>query len=208
MTDYKKFMFDNNDFSAAAMNTVVITYSEEEYLSAKNQSFLQGKEEGIKETRQQQEEKITQLLQKALSSIDALTQAENRREIEKFIEASKLSLLIIKKLLPELAIKYSLVEVENTIIDSIKSRKDEPRINIFVNEQHLEIIRKRVHEDLSQNNLTTQININSDPAISVTDCRVEWAEGNSERVFEDLLKQIETAINNAITGLEIKRDNT
>ena len=113
----------------------------------------------------------------------------------------------IEKLLPELAKEQSIKEIENTIISNIKAKKDEPRINVFVNEQHLDFIRKRVDEELSKSNYSTQININSDTAISITDCRVEWSEGGAERLFEDLLKQMESAINNSISGLEMHKNN-
>lgn len=200
-------MFDNNDFSVDAMDAISVTYSEEDYLSAKNESFLQGKEEGIKETRQQQEEKIGQLLQKALQQADFLVQAENRREVEKMIQASKLTLSIIQKLLPKIAEELSIKDIENVIIETIKEKKDEPRIDIKVNDQNLDLLKTRIEEEIKKNNYTNQVIVSADASIPVTDCKISWADGGAERIFEELIGQIESALNNSISGLQIKKTN-
>ncbi len=202
MSDIKKFMFDANDFTGITSTADIISYTEEQLLIAKDQSFKAGKAEGVKETREQQEELIGKLLQQSLTRIEEISREEDRREVEKSIDAVKLTIQIIDKTLPALAEEHAIKDIEATIIDSIEARKDEPRIIITVAPEHLEAIKERTKSILDEKDLHGNVIINSEESISTTDCKIEWGNGGAERLYEELLAKIEHELQKTMAGLK------
>lgn len=199
MADAKKFMFDANNFDRTKPEVVV--YSEEQMQLMKNQTLAQGKAEGVKETKQQQEELIGQLLQKMLAHVEKLAKNEDRREVEKCIDAVKLTVQVVGKLLPGFAERYSVSEIERVIAQSIEARRDEPRIAVIVPAAHLETLKERVDALTAGKGYAGKIILIADDALAPTDCRVEWADGGAERLYERLFSQIESEFTKAIAGM-------
>ena len=199
MTDAKKFLFDTNNFDRSKPEVVV--YSEEQLVLAKNQSLAAGKAEGVKETQKQQETKISELIQKTLALAEKMAKNEDRREIEKSVDAVKLTMQVISKLLPGFAQQYSVSEIENVIIQSIEARKDEPRIAVTVPTAHLEALKTRLDTMTSGKDFAGKVILIADDGLAATDCRVEWADGGAERLYERLYSQIENEFTKAIAGM-------
>ncbi len=199
MTDAKKFLFDTNNFDRSKPEVVV--YSEEQLVLAKNQSLAAGKAEGVKETQKQQETKISELMQKTLALAEKMAKNEDRREIEKSVDAVKLTMQVISKLLPGFAQQYSVSEIENVIIQSIEARKDEPRIAVTVPTAHLEALKTRLDTMTSGKDFAGKVILIADDGLAATDCRVEWADGGAERLYERLYSQIENEFTKAIAGM-------
>lgn len=207
MNELKKFLFDTNDFSEEAIVAEATAYSEEQLILAKEQSFAQGKNEGIQQTRAQQEERIGHLLQNSVQSIDALIAMENKREVEKHICALDIALKIINKTVPSLAKDKAIEEIEENIKANLNIRKDEKIINIYVPEEHLEQLTQRINDIIQKNGFSNQLNILADPGLASTDCRMEWVNGGTEKIFNNLLENIEKEFNVAQAGLQIEADN-
>jgi flagellar assembly protein FliH len=199
MTDAKKFMFDKNNFDRSKPETVV--YNEEQMLQAKNQSLAQGKAEGVKDTKQKQEELISQLLQKTLAHVEKLVKNEDRREVEKCADAVKLAMQVVHKLLPAFAEHYAAPEIERVITQSIEARRDEPRIAVIVPTVHLEALKARLDALTAEKSYAGKVILIADDALATTDCRVEWADGGAERLYERLFSQIDNEFTKAITGM-------
>src|SRR5690606_13883026 len=114
----KKFMFDINDFDKQPdPEPAAVTHCEDQRLRAKRQSHAQGKAEGLAEAQGSQEQKIAQLRDKIMAMLQQLIAAEERREIENMMHATKLALRVTHKLLPNTAQKFSLEEIERVIVE-------------------------------------------------------------------------------------------
>lgn len=201
MTDAKKFMFDTNDFDLTKSKTNMPLYTEEQLILAKNQAFALGKTEGSKETRQQQEERITELLRKTLAATENLAQSEDRREVEKCIGATQLAIRAIHKLLPQFALRYALPEIEHVIVQAIEARRDEPRIAVTVPTIHLEALKTRMDALALEKSYAGKVILIADDSMPPTDCRVEWADGGAERLYERLFSQIDNEFAKAAAGM-------
>ncbi len=195
-------MFDANDFTNIKSTADIVTYTEEQLLLAKEQSFKAGKAEGVAETKQQQEELIGKLLQQSLTAIAELSKEEDRREVEKSIDAVRLTTRIIEKTLPSLAEEHTIKDIETTIVESIEARKDEPRILIKVAPQHLEAIKTRTKSIIDEKDLHGKVIIEADERISPTDCKIEWGDGGAERLYESLLEKINKELQRTMAGLK------
>ena len=199
MTDAKKFLFDTNNFDRSKPDAVV--YTEEQVLLAKNQSLALGKAEGVKDTRQKQEERISELLQKTLALAEKLAKNEDRREVEKCADAVKLAAQVVHKLLPAFARQYALPEIERVIAQSIEARKDEPRIAVVVPTVHLDALKARIGALTAEKSYAGKLILIADDSLAETDCRVEWADGGAERLYERLFSQIDNEFTKAIAGM-------
>ena len=199
MTEKKKFLFDTNNFDNTKPEIVV--YSEEQMQLMKNQTLAQGKAEGTKETKQQQEELIGQLLQKALTQAEKLAKNEDRREVEKCTDAVRLTMQVIGKLLPAFSAQYALSEIERVVAQALEARRDEPRIAVIVPTQHLEPLKARLNALITEKAYAGKVILIADDNLAPTDCRVEWADGGAERLYERLFSQIESEFTKAIAGM-------
>jgi flagellar assembly protein FliH len=199
MSEAKKFLFDKNNFDRSKPETVF--YTEEQLAQAKNQSLALGKSEGVKDTKQKQEELITQLLQKTLAQTEKLAKNEDRREVEKCADAVKLAMQVVHKLLPAFAQQYAVAEIERVITQSIEARRDEPRIAVIVPTVHLEALKTRIDALTTDKSYAGKVILIADDGLPPTDCRVEWADGGAERLYERLLSQIDNEFTKAIAGM-------
>lgn len=203
----KKFMFDTNDFDKQPEPTAAaVTYSEEQLVLAKTQSHAQGKSEGLAEAQGSQEQKTAQLLEKIMGMLELLIAAEERREIENMMHATKLALRVTHKLLPNFTQKYALQEIERVIIENLEVRKDEPRIAVMVPTFHLDNLKARVDDMALQRGFAGKLILIADDAMDLSDCRVEWADGGAERMYERLFAQIENEFAKSIATMKTALD--
>ena len=202
MNDMKKFMFDTNDFNSIKSKADIEVYTEEQMTEEKTRSFALGKAEGLKDAQKLQEERIAELLQKTLESIDKLAQKEDHREVEKCIEATKLSIRIAHKLMPQFAAQYALPEIENVIVQTIETRQDEPRIVVTVPSAHLEALKTKIDTVALEKGYAGKVILIADDNLPSTDCRVEWSDGGVERIYESLFAQIENEFTKSIACMD------
>lgn len=207
MTDVKKFLFDTHDFTLEGAEEKA-TYTEDQLILAKEQSFALGRAEGLREEKEQQEARIAALLQKIFEGADVLIKAEERREIEKSADSVALALRVVKKLLPQFSHQYALPEIERVIVQSMTARKDEPRIAVTIPTAHLEALKGRVDAFAIEKGYAGKVILLADDALALTDCRVEWTDGGAERLYEKIFSQIEGAFLKAVAGVEtvLKQD--
>ncbi len=202
MTDMKKFLFDTNDFNSMKSKVDIEIYTEEQMVQARAKSFELGRVEGLKDARLLQEERLAELLQKALGIVDKLAQEEERREVEKCIGATKLAIRIAHKLVPKFAVQYALPEIESVVIEAVEARQDEPRIAVIVPSEHLDALKIRMDALALEKGYAGKVILLADDSLLSTDCRVEWADGGMERLYERLFTQIENEFTKSIACME------
>jgi flagellar assembly protein FliH len=204
----KKFLFDTNNFDKDKGGPQAATYTEEQLAFAKTQSYNQGRADGVKEAQKWQDEIISVSLQEIGMLAEKLSLEEERREIEKSISAVKLAMRVAHKLLPQFAQRYALEEIERVILEAIEIRWDEPRIAVIVPTAHLEALKARVDAYALEKGFAGKLILISDDNMNASDCRVEWADGGAERLYERLFSQIENEFAKAIAGMNALLDET
>ena len=200
--EVKKFMFDTHDFDRVKPEEAKPSFTEEQLILAKMQAQAQGKAEGLKEARANQDEQVMKCLQAIGSACEKLVAAEDRREVEQLIAATKLSMQVAHKLLPQFAQRFSLQEIERVILASIETRREEPRIAITLPTVHLEALKGRIDALAMEKSYGGKIILLADDNLAQTDVRVEWADGGAERLYERLFSQVESEFAKAIAGMQ------
>jgi flagellar assembly protein FliH len=195
----KKFLFDHNNFDKE--KPAITVYTEEQLALAKTQAYNQGRADGTKEAKKWQEEIISVSLQEIGMLTEKLSQAEESRELEKTISAVRLAMRVAHKLLPQFAQRFALDEIERTITESIEIRRDEPRIAVMVPTAHLDALKTRVDALALEKGFAGKLILIGDDHLGPSDCRVEWADGGGERLYERLFSQVENEFAKAIAGM-------
>lgn len=204
----KKFLFDTNNFDKAKVPEGELPlYTEEQMRLAREQSQQHGRDTGLSEARQRQEEHIAATLEKIAASLVDLAAREEERDIQRMMDATRLAMSVTHKLLPQFAQKFSLTEIERVILQSIEARKDEPRVAVIVSSTHLEALKARIDALAHEKGYAGKLIIVADDHLAPTDCRVEWADGGTERLYERLFAQIETEFAKAIAGMQATIDS-
>lgn len=201
--EMKKFLFDTNDFDKPpVIEEPAISYSEDQLMMAKTQAYAQGKNEAANEARTSQETHTHRLLEQLIAQVAQLVAAEDRREIESMAAATKLAMRVTHKLLPQFSERFSLEEIERVLLASLDVRKDEQRIAVMVPAQHLEALKGRIDRLALERGFAGKLILVADDTLGPSDCRVEWADGGAERLYERLFAQIETEFASAIALMQ------
>lgn len=206
--EMKKFMFDTHDFDRDPAEDAKPSFTEEQLILAKMQAQAQGKAEGVKEARQSQDELTAKCLQQIGAACEKLVAAEDRREVEQLIAATKLSMQVTHKLLPQFAQRFALEEIERVILQSLETRREEPRVAITVPTAHLEALKGRIDALSLDKGYAGKVILLADDHLALTDVRVEWADGGAERLYERLFSQVENEFAKAIAGMQASIKDT
>lgn len=206
----KKFLFDTIDFDEPEVVDAAPTFSEEQVTLARDEGQKQGHAKGYAEghaeaaraAHEAVEEKLRVLLDGVTLSLGQLTANEERREMEKCIDAARMALHIVHKLMPQLAASHGLPEVERIIASAVDVRRDEPRIAVTVPTALLDALKGRIDQLAQDRGFAGKLILIADDAMAPSDCRVEWADGGSERLLGRLMLQIEGEFSRAIAGMQ------
>lgn len=200
--EVKKFLFDTNDFDEHKPSSDDPIYTEEQLLLAKKLAQETGKTEGVKETRQNQEETTLRCVEKVITLLEKLILAEDKREIASMMNTVKLTARVTHKLLPQFADKYAMDEIERVITEAIEARRDEPRIAITVPTAHLDVLKNQIDGLAAEKGYAGKLILLADDNMSPSDVRVEWADGGAERLYARLYAQVEGEFTKAIAGMQ------
>jgi flagellar assembly protein FliH len=102
-----------------------------------------------------------------------------------------IALAIVRKLMPALARRNGLEEVEALVRTCLTDLIDEPRLIVRVAADTIELVREHLEATVANCGFGTKLVVLGDPDLGPGDCRVEWAEGGSERDTARLLADIE-----------------
>lgn len=200
----KKFLFDNNDFDRVApeLPPPAETFSADQLALAKSQGYAQGRADGLREAGASIEDAQVRVLQQIAAACDRLIAAEDRRDIESMVNATRLAMKVTHKLLPQFAQRFSLQEIERVILEAVETRREEPRIAVIVSGTHLDALKQHVETLASEKGYAGKMILIADDNLAPTDVRVEWADGGAERLYERLYSQVETEFAKAIAGMQ------
>lgn len=105
-----------------------------------------------------------------------------------------IALAIVRKLMPELARRNGLAEIEAVVRACLTDLIDEPRLIVRVAAETLELVRGHLEATVANCGFDTKLVVVGDPALGPGDCRVEWADGGAERDTARLLAEIEQTV--------------
>jgi flagellar assembly protein FliH len=106
-------------------------------------------------------------------------------------EAARLALGIARRMVPLLAQSAGFAEIEAVVTDCLRRAVDEPRIVLRVADAEFDRARERIDALAREAGFAGRVIVLAEPEFGPGDCRVEWADGGSERDAERLWREIE-----------------
>jgi flagellar assembly protein FliH len=174
------------------------TFSEEEMLAAREQSFAEGREQGAREAEQTAERVAADALAAMDARLKAMEAAQREGQELAVRRAVQVAMAIARKLLPELARRNGMAEIEAVVAECMAQRLDEPRLLVKVNEMMLEPLRERLARLAETSGFGGRLVVSGDSKVVPGDCRIEWADGGADRDQARLWKEIEAIIERSL----------
>ncbi len=205
MASAMKFLFENS-FDAEertggpAAPVAMRHYTEQDLLSARSEGYADGEAAG----RGAALAAIEQASQKALAEIAArlgdLGGQIAAIRSQTIGEAVKVVSAAIHKMVPELARRNALNEIERLIRECLQAVYDEPRVVVRAHDSVIAALHGRIDAMAAACGFNGKIVLFGDEQLSEADCRVEWADGGAERNLGEMWKQIDAALARVVEG--------
>jgi flagellar assembly protein FliH len=100
----------------------------------------------------------------------------------------------IRKVIPELARRNALNEIEQLVRECLQAIYDEPRVVVRGHDRVIAALQPRIDAMAASCGFHGKIVLFADDQLNETDCRVEWADGGAERNLDDMWRQIDAAL--------------
>jgi len=173
---------------------IIPTFSAEELEAARKEGFQAGKEEGLNASLDSIERQVSATLGNMESSIARLVEEQNNANEELRHLALSVSVSIARKMLPELASRHALDEIERVINSVLPRLIDEPLITIRVHDDVEAAVNSRIEQLSAESGFTGRIIVKPDNGLKTGDCKLEWSCGGAERNTIALWHEIDAII--------------
>lgn len=212
----RKYMFDRS-FDGAGGTAAVerprgpVTLRPEQVDALKKEAydigFTAGKTAGVSE----QEQFIRATLAQIDARINDLVHNLDSLQKEQDDNLRKTIMAIARKLLPDLTQRHGLQEIQGMLTAVIAEMVHEPRLVVRIHESEFDAVNTKIHEITVQKAYAGKVVVLADTEIARGDCRVEWADGGTERNVEATWQAVEQTVmpENAQAGnVENPKENT
>lgn len=194
MSNRQKYMFETAfDAQEAGGNAKPLpTHTDEDLDKARDEAFHAGHEAALVAARELEERQIKELFEVISQRVDALTATRAEDSQQLAAQATDVAIAICRKILPELARRHAMAEIEALIGDCLASMPEEPRIVVRVADQLVDQLQQRV--DAITNGFEGKLVLFGDDEMAETDCAVVWADGGTERNLARLWQDLEQSL--------------
>jgi len=196
MPSISKFLFDTEFDKKAApvVKPVRRNFTAAELEAEKAKAFAEGHAAGVAEAQKEVAARtaaafnaIAQHCARLVQQIDAQRATATKAGIDAAVA-------IARKLLPAVARREGLAEIEGLVTECLARMHDAPKIIVRLNEMHVEGFRQRIDAVATATGFSGRVAVVADPALGQDDARVEWSDGGVERNTAQIWQEIDAAI--------------
>lgn len=177
-------VFDDNPGLANA------GYGEEDVAAIRDEAYRAGFLAAQEEIEQQTANAMASIA-KALGDYHAKFE-ERSRQLEQ--EAAGLALMTGRKLAATLMKRFPAQEIEALIQEALGHMQQDSTVSITLNDQMLELVQNHVEQSPAAAFLSEQIKFFGSPDVAASDCRIEWADGQTSRNLAALEREIDAIL--------------
>jgi len=167
------------------------TFSKDELQAACADAAAEAREAALAEAAEATETRLATATDALAAGITSLLERDQAIRAETERHAAGLLRAAIAKLVPALARKDPLAEIEGLVSECLREVFDEPRIVLRVCEILFEPMRQRLGTLAQQSGFAGKFVLLVDDTLGPVDCRVEWADGGAERNLGRLEREID-----------------
>lgn len=153
-----------------------------------------GRQAGLAEaqaTIERQSAAAAEAIGQGLSNLEA-TRAAIESEMSR--QAVEMATTLIGKVLPALARREAMGEVQAMVKECLARVLDEPRVVVRVHDSLLDSLQARIDALVQESGYAGQVVLLAETGLGPSDCRVEWANGGADRDMNSVWREIEAVI--------------
>ena len=118
-------------------------------------------------------------------------------------DSARLAVALTCKLAASVLDAHPLNEVERLLADVLGRLSLEPRMVVWVTDTLLDPLTEKIDEITQATGYDGKVVLLASPEMQAGDCRIEWADGGTERVAEEMTREINTTVERLLSvGLE------
>jgi len=178
------------------------TFSEAELAAARASGYAEGEETGRMAASQAIEVRLAELVQQIGAVIPGLASDRDQAVAAMSQEAARLAHAMVRRIMPEVARRYRIEEIEAVVVDSISKALDQPRIIIRTPADVTAYLSDRLEQVARQYGFAGRVIVLSDAALGPSDVKVEWGDGGAERCIARAWSDIEGVVARVVDRLE------
>ncbi len=186
----------------AEPEVVAPSFSEEEMAAARDESFAQGKAEGVSEAAEATERDIVAALASLTEQFQKLFQDHEKSQESVLDTAISVGVAISRKIFPAFSERHGLDEIERMIVKSMETILDEPMVTVIVNPDHADSLEDRLGGMATKASYKGEIRVVSSEEILPGDCRVEWSGGGAKRDVTEMWQEIDEIVERNLSATE------
>jgi flagellar assembly protein FliH len=169
-------------------------YGEAEIAAAREAGRLDGMAQGRAAAEASLAAHVAAAIEKAGAALAEMIADRERIHAELAAESVRTAIAVLERAMPELARRHAMIEIEGLIRTCLAELYDEPRVVIRAADAVIDALQPDIDRVAAACGFSGKVALLGDPAMTATDCRVEWADGGAERSFEATWRAIEAAI--------------
>ena len=196
----RKFMFDQSFEQAVngkpmpERNTKPVLMKPEQIEQLKREAYDAGFAAGKIAGQNEQIERQTTAIARAEEQITRLVQGMDDWRVQVEGRMRNLALAIARKVLPSFTAQHGVEEIGGMLCHVVAEMRHEPRLVVRVHESEFDAINNKLGDITLQKAYSGKVVVLADPEIHSGDCRIEWADGGTERNSAKLWKDIEAVV--------------
>ena len=178
------------------------TFSEEELAATRAAGYAEGEAAGRQAAATATEARIAELTQSIAALVPGLAKDRDQAVSAVSHEAARLAHAMVRRMLPELARRYRIEEIEAVVIDSLNKALDQPRMIIRAPVDLAGHLGDRLETVARQHGFAGRVLVLSDKALGPSDVKVEWGDGGAERCVQRAWGELESTVQRVVAKLE------
>ncbi len=180
------------------------SFSEEELEAAKTEAFEKGKEQGLRDASDTLENQLLDATKTITQQVTQLLDHQQLANSDIFRDAVKIAQAITHKSFPNINAEHGVTEIEDIIYKLLPQILAEPRVVVHVHPDISETLSQRVGQIAKDAHFEGRMIITEDESIEAGNCKVEWSNGGAERNLDEIMQEIDTAIDNNLASPDSK----
>ena len=169
----------------------VKNYNEAELAEKVKQAEEAAYEKGFKSAQQGLEAKTVALLEAVNSQLTLLVAGAGEESKEKDKEVLALAKAVIRGIFPTMEEEYATASIQKFLEDNFPSFKKESSLAFYFNPEVIGDVKDCLARLANINDYEGKISLHKDAALGLSDCRVEWENGDLERDGHKMLEKVD-----------------
>lgn len=204
MTSTQKFLFDTSFDppeetaqpapAATPRQPPEPTFTRAELDAARDAGIAEGRAAAFAEAAGGIEQRAATALSVIAAEVQKVMGERAALAVEVQRDALVLVRTIVRKLAPALCRKDPLAEIEALVAEILRDAIDEPRLVLRVADDLFDAVQARLAPLAEAAGFAGKLVLLADGALLLGDCRIEWADGGTERNTRRLLGDIDAAL--------------